>query len=477
MGQEIARSYFGPEDFSRFSAELETETALLRRLFEEQTLSNLHGTAGFELEAWLVRNDGMPAPINQEYLPLLGDESLYSPELSRFNVELNSTPRQLGGHTLSAMQNELQSNWDYCRATAQRLNADLVMTGILPTLRDEQLTLAQMSQMARYRALNDQVMRLREGRPLQLDILGEEHLRSVHHDVMLEAATTSFQIHLQVSQRHALRFYNAMVIASAPMVALGANSPLLFGRRLWHETRIPLFEQAVEVGGIAGAAKGPLHRVSFGSGYARHSLLELFVENQQHFPVLLPMRQQEAMDRLPHLRLHNGTIWRWNRPLIGFDADGTPHLRIEHRVLPAGPSVIDTMANMAFFFGLVHSLATADEAPEQQLSFAVARDNFYRAARLGLHAPLNWMEARRGRARELLRELLPQAASGLRQMGCDSSEITDYMAVIDERLERGQNGAQWQLNWLQQHGNDMAGLLASYREWQQGGEPVHRWTV
>jgi hypothetical protein len=266
MGQEISASHFRKEDFTRFAGRLRAESAHLQQLFDDQSLSTRHGCGGFELEAWLVDGNGAPAPINEQYLAMLGDEALFSPELSQFNVELNSTPLQVEGDALSRMHAELQGNWDYCRSVAQQLGADLVMIGILPTLREEMLTLKQMSDMERYRALNEQVLRLRQGKPLQLDIQGVQHLRTEHADVMLEAATTSFQIHLQVGLQRSVRYYNAVQILSAPMVALSVNSPLLFGKRLWQETRIPLFEQAVAVGGIAGAAFGPMKRVSFGTG-------------------------------------------------------------------------------------------------------------------------------------------------------------------------------------------------------------------
>ncbi|MEN8169841.1 MAG: glutamate-cysteine ligase family protein [Pseudomonadota bacterium] len=477
MGQEISGSHFRKEDFDRFSRHLTEETILLQRLFDDRALSSRHGSGGFELEAWLVDRAGCPAPINEQYLALLGDEALFSPELSQFNVELNSTPLQVEGNALSRMHRELQGNWDYCRSVAQGLDADLVMVGILPTVRDEMLSLRYMSDMERYRALNEQVLRLRRGKPLHLDIHGLQHLSTEHSDVMLEAATTSFQIHLQVDQDRAVRYYNAMQILSAPMVALSANSPLLFGKRLWQETRIPLFEQAVAVGGIDGAAFGPMKRVSFGTGYARHSLMETFSENHDHFPILLPVDLGDEAARFNHLRLHNGTIWRWNRPLIGFDEDGTPHLRIEHRVIPSGPSVLDTMANTAFFFGLVYSLAEQDEAPEHHLDFAAARDNFYQAARLGLAAPVDWIEGSHGRMLDLLLALLPRAREGLQRQGCSDADIELYLGVIEARLQNGQTGSAWQLGWLDCHGEDLGALVAAYRERQDSGEPVHRWKI
>ncbi len=477
MGQEIESARFNKQDFARFGKRLAVETELLQQWFNEHALSEQHAIGGFELEAWLVDRQGEPAPINEEYLALLGDSALYSPELSRFNVEINSSPQALYGDALESMHRELSANWGRCQQVAQELGADLLMIGILPTLRESMLTLANMSRMERYRALNEQVLRLRGGKPLELDIVGEEHLQTTHGDVMLEAATTSFQIHLQVDQSQAARFYNAAQIISAPMVAISANSPLLFGKRLWQETRIPLFEQAVAVGGIAAGAFGPLRRVSFGSGYVRRSMMELYSENAEHFPVLLPVSLGDDPSQLPHLRLHNGTIWRWNRPLVGFDEDGRPHLRIEHRVVAAGPSVVDTIANAAFFYGLVAALATQEQAPEHQLEFFQARDNLYAAARYGMQAQVTWLDGWRGRMSELLPHLLEQAHRGLQQLDCSASLSNFYLSIIEQRLKTRQTGAAWQLAYLDRHGGDLAELVAAYRERQEGGKPVHEWSI
>jgi len=476
MGREITGSRFQRNDFRSFARRLEEETRLLGRHFSEKRLSSVHGLAGLELEAWLVDRLGRPSPINAEFLAA-ADNSLVTAELSRFNVELNSTPVALRGCSLSDMHSELEATWKRCLDTAASLDAALVMIGILPNIREDMLTLENMSGLERYRALNEQVLRMRRGKPLSLDIEGiDQHLRTSHGDVMLEAATTSFQLHLQLDAEQAVRYFNAAVALSAPMVAVAANSPLLFGKRLWMETRIPLFEQAVQVGGFKGARFGPVRRVSFGDGYVRRSLMELYRENLEHYPALLPVDMEQPPEAFAHLRLHNGTIWRWNRPLIGFDPDGTPHLRLEHRVMAAGPTVIDTIANAALFFGAVHALA--NEAPEmgRRLPFFRARDNFYRAARLGLRAEVDWLDGRRGSLTELLRtQLLPLAREGLKRLECDSGDIDAYLGIIEERSRSGRTGAAWQLSFVERVGPDLDGLVQRYRELQDEGRPVHRW--
>lgn len=474
MGQEIASEHFYKQDFERFAQRLQHETAILSDWFDEAVFSRSSPLAGFELEACLIDLAGLPTPQNEAFLAKVADKALFTPELSRFNVELNSEPCCLRGNVLSQLASGMRENWQYGQRIASGLDARLLMIGILPTLDDAMLTLDNMSAMTRYRALNEQVLRLRQGRPLTLSIQGEEQLKTEHGDVMLEAATTSFQLHLQVTQESAVRLYNALQVLSALMVAISANSPLLFGRRLWQETRIPLFEQAVAVGGITAAAPGPLRRVSFGSGYARHSLMEVFAENAQHFPLLLPAGLDEAPERLAHLRLHNGTIWRWNRPLIGFDEQGLAHLRIEHRVIPAGPTVEDSIANAALLFGLAFALADEPEL-EARLEFSRARENFYTAARYGLQATVSWLDGRRGRVGELLQELLPVARQGLLDLGCEQAEVGHYLGIIAGRLETGQTGARWQLDCFDRYHGDTRALVIEYLILQERGMPVHSW--
>jgi len=475
MGQEISNSHFSEADFAGFQDALARETELIDGWFREQRFSTRGRIGGFELEAWLIDPAGHPAPVNDAFLAGL-DDPLVVPELARFNVELNTQPESLQGAALSLMQQRLESTWSSCEIMARQLDANILMIGILPTLAVEDLNASNMSSLERYKALNEQVLKQRGGKPLELDIVGHEHLRMTHNDVMLESATTSFQIHLKVSQACAVQYYNLSQILSAPMVAVSANAPYLFGKDLWAETRIPLFEQSVEVGGFGGAAHGPMRRVSFGSGFLQQSLAECFHENLEHYPALLPMRFDAADNSLPHLRLHNGTIWRWNRPLLGFDDDGTPHLRIEHRVVPGGPSIIDVIANAAFYFGLIRFFGDSEEALDKRFDFADVRDNFYTAARDGLDASVNWLDGWRGKVHVLLKEVLLSAArEGLARLDIDRADIDRYLGVIEGRLETGCNGAVWQRAWVAKHGADMQALVAAYRERQNSGLPVHEW--
>jgi hypothetical protein len=475
LGQEITTTKFSSEDFEHFRHALLDETRLLVSWFEEGALSTRHPVAGFEIEAWLLNDHYLPNPVNDGFLSLFADE-LATPELARFNIELNTHPLPLAGKVLSLKHAELKNTLARAQDCAKKLDSTILMTGILPTLRPEHLTLANMSDMRRYRALNEQVLNSRDGRPLKLEITGAEPLSEEHDNVMLESATTSFQVHLQAPFDLAHHYYNASIIASAPLVAACANAPYLFGHELWEETRIPLFEQSVEIGGYAGVAGGPLRRVSFGSGYARNSILECFAENLEHFPVLLPIEFDNSQDELAHLRLHNGTIWRWNRPLIGFDPDGIPHIRIEHRPIPAGPSLGDSIANAALYYGL--AVQFMEQRLAEQIEFPIARDNFYKAAKSGLNATIIWPGTGHISIRQLLLEqLIPEAREGLSRLGLDPSDIDHYMNIMHGRIETGQNGSEWQRRFCTVHDRHYDELTAAILHWQSKDLPVHEWDL
>lgn len=476
MGQEISQTQFTAGDHARFAQRLQAETRLASQTFAQGGFARSGCTAGFELEAWLLDRHFAPVPCNQRFLARMADPQVVA-ELSRFNFELNGTPQALSGQGLSRMEAELNSTWARCVRTAHEDEATALAIGTLPTLRDADLNLATMTPAKRYQALNQQVLRSRGGRAISLDIAGEpsqnEQLHIRHHDVMLEAATTSFQVHLQVGADQIARHLNASMMLSGPLVALSANSPFLFGHSLWHETRVPLFEQAVDCGSDTSPAG---RRASFGEGYLGPDPCAYFADNAERYPVLLPILSDTPEQAFAHLRLHNGTIWRWNRLLIGLDDAGAPHLRIEQRVMPAGPSLIDMLANMAFYYGAVHMLAQQAHNPEQLLPFTHARSNFYRAARAGLDAPLVWLDGTMHSAAQVAQSLLPLAREGLQQLGVHEASIDRYLDVIGVRLRTGRNGAAWQLAHHALYG-DLTRLTADYLAHQRSGMPVHEWPV
>lgn len=471
MGTEITNTRFSEADFAAFEASLAKETAQLKKHFDAHDFQYRGPVGGFELEAWLVDADARPLPRNEEFLGRLNNDEIV-PELSAFNFEINVQPQNLRGKALSILETRLLKNWQQCVDTARDMQAMAVMIGIHPTIMDSQLNTENMSKSKRYKALNEQILKLRSQQPLIIDIEGREHLYIQHSDVMLEAATTSFQIHLKVRQDQAARAHTISQMISAPLLAVSANSPYAFGIDLWDESRIPIFEQAVDPGDDSNK------RVTFDHFYARDSLFELFASNLKDYPVLIPETHFDDDLGFEHLRLHNGTVWRWNRPLLGFDRDGSLHLRIENRVVPAGPTVKDMIANAAFYWGLVEAWIADKHLRQQELPFAIARENFYTAAQHSLDCHLHWLDGARYSCVDLiLEQLLPQAAQGLASLGIAKTEAQHYLDVIKQRVLRKQNGALWQRRWVEKHGRNMLALTQAYIQHQLTQQPVHLWDI
>lgn len=470
MGQEIPYRHFTKNDVLHFKQRLKEETEQLQTLFDRNQFAHGHSVGGLELEAWLVDSNALPMAKNVEFLQRLNHPEVV-PELSLFNIELNVEPQVLKQRALSAIYHNLKSNWAQCRTTAASMGLDVMAIGTHPSLLDSQLTLENMSSSQRYKVLNEQILALRKQAPIKLDIQGREPLCSVHNDVMLEAATTSFQIHFQTTLEHAVADFNASQILSAPLVALSANSPYVFGVDLWDESRIPIFEQAIDLGG--SKAK----RVCFGDRYVRDSLIECFNKNLNTFEPLIPMIFNDPSAFLPHLRLHNGTVWRWNRPIVAQDGD-EPHLRIENRVVPAGPSLLDMIANAAFYWGGVVYLRSRVEQVESKLNYAVMKHNFYAAVKNSLSSHLFWLDGKSYPCDELiLNHLLPGAYRGLEELGVDKAEIDFWLNIIRQRVETKQNGAMWQRAWVAQHGRDMQALAQAYLKEQNSDKPIHEWSI
>ena len=471
MGQEIEFSKFKEVDFSLFQYKLTQESHLLKRLIAEKRLSKRDPSIGFEIEAWLVDDNMRPMSINDTYIQQ-ANNPLISAELARFNVEFNSKPLNLTTDVFSQLHSQLQNTWMRAFEEAKKLNSQLLMIGTLPTLKLSDLVLKNMSEMNRYRALNHQILKAR-GKAIELDITGHQPLKFSHDNVMLESAATSFQLHIQLPLSIAHHFYNASIITSSIMVAVCANTPFLLGNDLWHESRIPLFEQAIETGHSQG-----VKRVSFGSGYAHHSIMECFTENLQHFPPLLPMVKDSPIEAFEHLRLHNGTIWRWNRPIIGFDESGEPHIRVEHRTPAAGTTVIDSIANAAFYYGLTKNLCDELISKGLFLSFSQAKDNFYQAARYGLDCRIQWKNENKSPLHSLFKdELLVRAKQGLRSLGVSHQDSVIYLDVIQQRIENKQTGSVWQRQFMHSQVNDFKIMTQQYLKNQQLGEPVGTWEI
>ncbi len=493
MGERQVADLFSPEELRRFTKKLLVDLRALELMLGEGMIESGRTRIGAEQELFLVDEQWRPAPVATEVLAVLNDPH-FVPELGRFNLEFNVDPLEVGpdGHALRRLEAELERMLAQVRQAARQCGAEVILTGILPTLDKADLTLDNMTPRPRYRALNDVLMRLR-GEEYLFRIKGRDELLLRHDNIMLEACNTSFQIHFQVSPEEFARAYNIAQAVAGPTLSAAANSPLLFGRHLWRETRIALFQQSVDTRVASSAGlREQTPRVSFGGGWVRESVLEIFQEDIARFPVLFGSEVEEdpfdevrqgRVPQLAALRVHNGTVYRWNRPCCGI-SEGRPHLRIENRILPAGPSVIDEVANAAFWFGLIRGFEARYGDVTRILPFETARENFTAAARLGVAAHLEWPGRGLVAARDLIREdLLPVARHGLAELGIVREDIDRYLGVIEGRVGRPRTGAMWLLDSLAgmkpegSKSERLAALVAATHDRQQTGAPVHTWEL
>ena len=482
MGQDIPAAHFTAEDFSEFQRLLRAETATARKWARLGKYSQRPPQIGCELECCLADGGFLAAPRNEELLSAV-NHPLTEAELARFNMEVNTPPLSLSGNPFSQMRGELEQILNRVSQSAEKMGIRIVTIGVLPTLSPSDFSLSMMTDKPRYRALLSRVAEVAR-RPVAVRIPEGESLSVSVESILLEAATTSFQVHLQVPEPLSAAAYNGAQALSGPMVALGANSPFFFGRRLWMETRVPIFEQALfqRFGGKKMSDKSRMDSF-FGVRYLSHSITEIFSRNLRRHPVLLPYVQHRGRGRLPHLALHNGTIWRWNRPVVGFESDGCPSVRIEHRVLPAGPTVADCAANAALFTGAALSLAEdfSARSAESLLPFETLRRNFYAGARDGLAAEFEWLNGRRVSARDLiLKELIPRARKALSRAGAERDDVAEHLGIVRDRARVGLNGAAWQAAFAAKHGGGAAGMAAMtrrYWELQREGNPAHLWPL
>jgi hypothetical protein len=500
MGQDVDRTTFSRRDRQLYRTKVQRCLEALGVMLREHTFARDEPMTGLEVELNLVDHDLEPALSGRTVLDAMGRDEFQS-ELGRWNLELNLPPRLLPGDRWRRVEDKLLEEFAGVRSAAKDHGAQLAVIGILPTLERRHLVAESLSPDRRYAMLNEQMLNAR-GEPIRLDITGDdasgrhdvaaEHLVADFDSIAPEAACTSMQLHLQVPPDAFAAYWNAAQCLTGVQLAVGANSPFLLGSRLWAETRIPLFEQSCDVRTPELRNQGVRPRVWFGERWIT-SVLDLFAENGRYFPAIMPVAEDgdpiadlEAgiAPELDELKLHNGTIWRWNRPVYDV-ANGVPHLRVENRVLPAGPTVVDMVANALFFYGLLRELVEAERPLWSSMSFEAAEENFTTAARHGLDGPLYWPGTGWIRPDELvLRKLLPQAAAGLARWGV-TPEVSDrYLTVIERRCVQRRNGASWQLDTvaaLEARGLDrpaaLRGMLARYLEASAANEPVHDWDV
>jgi gamma-glutamyl:cysteine ligase YbdK (ATP-grasp superfamily) len=489
MGEEVAQQEFSREDRTRYREKVRRCLDVFARMLEESAFDIEAPMTGLEIELNLVDEDGNPALKNTEALEAIANPD-FQTELGQFNLEINVPPKRLSQRGFSAFEEGVRASLNDAEDKASAVGAHLVMIGILPTLAEGHMAPSSLSGNPRYRLLSDQILNAR-GEDIVIDIAGTDRLRTTADSIVPEAACTSTQFHVQVSPDEFAAYWNASQAICGVQIAVGANSPILLGKELWHETRIPLFEQATDTRSEELKTQGVRPRVWFGERWIT-SIFDLFEENVRYFPALLPITEQEdpvtVLERgeapqLAELRLHNGTIYRWNRPVYDV-VNGMPHVRVENRVLPAGPTVADTMANAAFYFGLVRTLAEHERPLWSQMSFSAAEENFHVAARQGIEANVYWPGLGQVPATELVvRRLLPMARSGLDAWGVQPEERDRLLGIIEQRCITGQNGASWFRNRLHRHmgnGEDreqaLRTTLNDYRAHMHSNEPVHTWS-
>lgn len=467
MGQEIDKESFNQAERTEFHNRLKCETLLLIEMLEDNCFSQAHGIGGFELEGWLCNKDFNPAPLNLEFLKALNNTDATT-ELAKFNFEFNSPKFDLKSDVFHRAEAHFSKILSQCNRAAEDLDLNSVFIGILPTAKPEDFTPDNMTQLHRYRAMNNAILGARHGHGIKINIEGHDVLNTSLNSVMLEAATTSFQIHFQIRAKSAHHYYKASLMASAFVLAVSGNSPFLFQNSLWRETRIPLFEQAVCLG------RRTPQRVTFGTGYLE-SIARCFEENLENHEAIIPMLFEKPPERFAHLGLQNGVVWRWNRPIIGFDEHGTPHTRIEHRILPAGPSVKDMIANAAFFFGLTQFFGNKLESGETpEIDFSRARHNFYAAARFGLKAQFHLKHGFMN-ARDCVLKMLENAYNGLIDLGINSDSASKYLNIIKARAITEQTGAVWLEHIVEILDGDFNKALKIYKTNQDSGESVANW--
>ncbi|MGY0230394.1 glutamate--cysteine ligase [Longispora urticae] len=490
MGRDVQQREFTHDDRQRYRQKVRRCLDVFALMLDELRFDADRPLTGLEIELNLVDGESNPAMKNAEILTYMASPMLQT-ELGQFNLEINVPPRLIAEDGLAAYEAGLRATLAQLEERAAKADAGVALIGILPTLEPEHTVLENLSANPRYRLLNSQIMNER-GENMEIDIRGVERFTTTMDSIAPEAACTSIQFHLQVSPEQFPAYWNASQAIAAVQLAVGSNSPYAFGHRLWSETRIALFTQATDVRPEELRVQGVRPRVWFGERWIT-SIFDLFEENVRYFPPLLPLMEAEdplevlrsgGIPRLGELRLHNGTVYRWNRPVYDV-MDGRPHLRVENRVLPAGPTVVDMMANAALYYGLVRTLAEEDRPVWTKLPFTAAEANFYSAARRGIEGVGQWPGEGEGRFSDLLLErLLPLAYEGLDRFGVDPEVRDRLLGIIERRCALRRTGATWQtamVNKLEKSGLDRSAalreMLARYRRYSAANAPVHTWPL
>lgn len=490
MGEQNISGEKDEDERRHFMRHVLRDLRALEKMLQDDTFETGIRRIGAEQEMFLVDDKFRAMDCSPQVLAAL-DDPQFTTELGLFNIEFNALPTEFGGPCLSELNTQITGAVRKARAAAQAQGAGVALVGILPTMKKSDLSLASMTPQPRYRALNDTMTALR-GKAYDFHIKGTDEFIVQHDNVMLEACNASFQVHFQVAPDEFAHLYNVAQAIAGPTLAVATNSPMLFGKRLWKETRIALFQQSVDTRSSGTHIREMHPRVSFGTRWIKESVLEIYRDDISRFRLLFsggeaedPFEALEAgrAPKLSALRMHTGTVYRWNRACYGI-SDGKPHLRIENRVLPAGPTPADETANAAFWFGLMSAVAHQYDDISEHLEFVDAKDNFFSAAHHGLAGSMTWTDGERRPIPEVILDtLLPLAQSGLERGGVDAEDIQRYLGIIEARVRAEQTGADWMLNSFnamqQTHrlSERLTALTQSLIEQQKSEKPAHEWPL
>lgn len=491
MGEQRVSLVSDQKQMQKFVKSLLNDVSALEHMIKEGWFETDITRIGAEQEMVMVDNETFkPALIAMEALEAMKDKPWVETELAKFNLETNLEPRTFTGDCFSALEKENSDKLNEIQEVLDGMNSSILLTGILPTLRKYHLEMENLTPKKRYYALMEALNKQLIGQSYELRILGIDELLVKHSSPLLEACNTSFQVHLQVAPDNFVKMYNIAQALAGPMMAISANSPIVFGKRLWHETRIALFQQSLDTRTTHDHMRERSPRVSFGRDWLHKSIMEIYKEDIARFRVLLSSDVEEdslamikdgIVPKLRALQVHNSTVYRWNRPCYGISDNGKPHLRIENRILPSGPTVLDEVANACFWLGCMEGMALELDDITKEMSFVDARDNFGKAAKFGIDSKFTWFNDEKIAAVDLVKKLLPIARKGLEFRKVNQEDIDKYLGVIEQRAIRHMTGARWMLRAftkLHQNSNTdeaLSVLTATMIINQQSNRPVHEW--
>ncbi|MDR8392830.1 glutamate-cysteine ligase family protein [Aliifodinibius sp. S!AR15-10] len=490
MGEERVKLADSQEETQHFMKNVLKDLHALEKMLQGDWFEKDPLRIGAEQELCLVDRQAKASPTSMEVLEKLEDKDAFTTEFAKFNLEINLEPLEFTGKCLSQMEENLSKRVETVRKAAQDLNSDVILTGILPTIRKADVDLKNMTPLQRYRALCQAINKMR-GEEYDLRIQGTDELLMKFDSPLLEACNTGFQVHLQVTPENFVQKYNVAQAITAPVLACSVGSPILFGKRLWSETRIALFQQSVDTRQVGDHLRDSSPRVTFGNEWVSNGILDIFREDTARYRVLLSSEIEEDVDQkmaegtppmLAALQVHNGTVYRWNRPCYGI-SEGKAHLRIENRVFPSGPTVTDEVANSAFWLGLMNKLEDYYPDIPEVMDFDQAKMNFVAASKMGLDTNFRWFNDKRVSAADLItEELLPIAREGLEKANIRKSDIDTYLDIIEERVVSGQTFSHWMTenyaSLLKQNSSkelSLAAMTTAMIKYQKKGEPVHQW--